>query len=262
LAALAAANPGLAEWTDIGDSWDKVTGGGPAGYDIFVLRLTNESIPGDKPTFFLMAEIHARELVTAETAARLAEYLLANYGVDPDITWLLDYYKIYIVPMTNPDGRKMAETGDWWLKNTDSDDGCTNPGSWGTDLNRNHSFKWNMGGSSGAPCDEVYHGPSAGSEPEVQAIQNFVLTIFPDQRGPGDSDPAPVDTTGLFITLHSYSQLVLWPWGWTSADSPNHTQLQTLGRKMAYFNSYTPQQSNDLYPTSGTSDEWPTASSA
>ena len=58
-----------------------------------------------------MAEIHAREYVTAETAARFAEYLMANYGIDPDITWLLDYYKVYIVTMTNPDGRKMAEGG-------------------------------------------------------------------------------------------------------------------------------------------------------
>ena len=58
------------------------------------------------------------------------------------------------------------------------------------------------------------------------------------------------------ITLHSYSELVLWPWGWTGTDAPNHAQLQTLGRKFAYFNSYTPQQSNNLYPTNGTTDDW------
>ena len=58
------------------------------------------------------------------------------------------------------------------------------------------------------------------------------------------------------ITLHSYSELVLWPWGWTGTDAPNHAQLQTLGRKLAYFNSYNPQQSNDLYPTNGTTDDW------
>lgn len=254
LSALAAANPNLAEWIDIGDSWDKVTPGGPAGYDIWALRLTNESIPGPKPTFFLMAEIHAREYVTAETAARYAEHLVANYGSNPDITWLLDYFQVYIVAMTNPDGRKFAEAGEWWRKNTDNDDGCTIYPNYGTDLNRNHSFHW--GGAGTNPCGETYQGPSAASEPETQAIQTLVLSLFPDQRGPGDTDPAPLDTTGLFITLHSYSELVLWPWGWTPTDAPNHVQLRTLGRKLAYYNNYFPQQSNDLYATTGTSDDW------
>jgi carboxypeptidase T len=249
--------PNLTQLIDIGDSWDKVTSGGPAGYDIYALRITNENFGNidTKPTFFLMAEIHAREYATAETAMRYAEYLLTNYGTNPDITWLLDYYRIYIVVMTNPDGRIFAEGGELWRKNTDNvaGGGCSYP-DYGVDLNRNHSFEW--GGAGTWPCDELYQGPTAGSEPETQAIQNFVLTIMADQRGPGDNDPAPADTTGLFITLHSYSQLVLWPWGWTAGSAPNNAQLQTLGRRLAYFNNYTPQQSNDLYYTTGTSDDW------
>ncbi len=252
------AHPDMADLFDIGDSWTRVHSGFPNGYDILALRLTNKNFGevAKKPTFFLMAEIHAREYVTAETAMRYAEYLISNYGTNPDITWLLDYYRVYIVTMTNPDGRKKAEAGNWWRKNVDNDDGCSDPNNWGTDLNRNHSFKWNMGGSSGYACDETYHGPTAGSEPEVQAIETFVTSLFPDQRGPGDSDPAPADTTGVFITLHSYSELVLWPWGWTSAPAPNSTQLQTLGRHLAFFNGYNPQQSYQLYQTSGTSDEF------
>jgi PKD repeat protein len=244
--------PDLVDFFDIGNSWDKITPGGAAGFDILALRLTNELKPGDKPTFFLMAEIHAREYVTAETAMRYAEYLVQNYGADPDVTWLLDYFQVYIVTMTNPDGRLYAETGYLWRKNTRT--GCASPNSRGVDLNRNHSFKW--GGAGTNLCDETYQGTMPASEPETQAIQNYVMTLFPDQRGPGDNDPAPSTTTGTFITLHSYSQLVLWPWGWTGTDSPNHAQLQTLGRHLAYFNGYTPQQSNDLYPTTGTSDDW------
>ena len=253
---LIATYPTLITKQDIGDSWDKVTPGGPAGYDIWVVKVTNSAIPGPKPRFFLMGEIHAREYTTAETATRLVEYLLQNYGVDPDATWLLDTCEIHVVPMSNPDGRKFAENGQSWRKNTDNDDGCSTPGAWGTDLNRNHTFKWNQGGSSGAPCDETYRGPSAGSEPEVQAVQAYVAGIFPDQRGPGDSDPAPADATGAFITLHSYGGLVLWPWGHTAALPPNSTALQTLGRKIAFFNNYDPEQSVGLYPTSGTSDDW------
>ena len=248
----------MAQLIDIGDSWDKLMPGGLPGYDILALRLTNENfgVIDEKPTFFLMAEIHAREYATAELATRTAEYLINNYGIDPDITWLLDYFRVYIVSLTNPDGRKLAEAGNYWRKNVDNDDGCSDPGSWGTDLNRNSSFKWNNGGSSPYPCDETYMGPSAGSEPEVQAIQSFVQTIFPDQRGPGDNDPAPLDSTGVFITLHSAAGLVLWPWGWSSSPAPNSTQLQTLGRHLAYFNGYTPQQSYQLYQTSGTTDEF------
>ena len=253
-------HPDMAQLIEIGASWTRYRYGFPNGFAIKALRLTNESfgVIAEKPTFFLMAEIHAREYVTAEAAMRFAEYLLDNYEIDPDITWLLDYFRIYIVTMTNPDGRKLAESGNYWRKNVDNDDGCTDPDSWGTDLNRNHSFKWGLDdyGSSPYPCDETYRGPSGASEPETRAIQNYVRTLFADQRGPLDTDPAPIETTGILISLHSAYPLVLWPWGWTSNPAPNNNQLQTLGRHLAFFNHYPPQQSNDLYTTNGTSDDW------
>ncbi|MCL4826941.1 MAG: hypothetical protein KJZ95_06210 [Caldilinea sp.] len=257
LSALAAANPQLAAWTDIGDSWEKVTPGGAAGYDVFALKLTNNAIPGPKPKFLLMAAIHAREYTTAELATRFAEDLIAKYNVDPDATWLLDYFEIHIIPQVNPDGRKKAEAGALWRKNTDNDDGCNNSSSWGVDLNRNSSFKWNTGGSSGVACNETYRGPSAASEPETQVVQNYASSILLDQRGPNDTDAAPATAQDVFITLHSYSQLVLYPWGWTTTPAPNSTQLQTLGRKFGYFNGY--QVCNGptcLYATSGTTDDY------
>jgi uncharacterized repeat protein (TIGR01451 family) len=248
--------PTLASRSDIGNSWEKSVVGGIPGYDIYVLKLTNQNIPGPKPIFFLMGAIHAREYTTAEMALRFAEDLLANYGTDADATWLLDHFELHVVPMTNPDGRKKAETGLSWRKNTDNDDGCNNAQYWGVDLNRNHGFEWGGPGASTDPCDLTYRGPIASSEPEVRAIQNYVRNIFPDQRGPLLTDPAPQDATGVFISLHSYSELVIWPWGFTSAPAPNAAGLQTLGRKMAYFNGYDPGQSVTLYPTSGTSDDW------
>ncbi|MGA2866438.1 MAG: M14 family zinc carboxypeptidase [Verrucomicrobiota bacterium] len=256
LAELAASHPGLASLVVIGESWDKLTSGGRAGYDLLVLVLSNKSRPGPKPRFFLMAEHHARELTTAETATRFAEELVTQYGVDPEVTWLLDYYEVHILPMANPDGRKWAEQGYWWRKNTDSDDGCTRLSSYGTDLNRNCGFHWGGAGSSSDPCNEVYHGPAAASEPENQAIQSYVRSLFPEQRGPNDSDPAPTNATGLLVTLHSYSQLVLFPWGWTAAAAPNQAALQKLGLKFGFFNRYTVQASIQLYPTTGTVDDW------
>jgi carboxypeptidase T len=256
MAQIAQNYPGLAQWIDIGDSWDKTTPGGPAGYDLRVLKLTNHGIAGPKPVFFLMGAIHAREYVTAELAARFAEYLVKAYGDDPDITWLLDYNEVQILPIANPDGRKLAETGLLWRKNTDNSDGCLVANAYGIDLNRNYDFKWSSAGASLDACNEVYLGRSAASEPETLALQSYLSSIYPDRRGPSDGDAAPDDTSGLLITLHSYGQLVLWPWGWTSASAPNATQFQTLGRKFAFFNHAIPEQADSLYATSGTTDEW------
>ena len=254
--AIATNFPNLAELIPIGESWARVTQGEPAGYDILALRLTNESFGNitEKPTFFLMAEIHAREYVTAETAMRYGEYLINNYGTDPDITWLLDYFRVYIITMTNPDGRKLAENGKYWRKNVDNNDGCTDPNLWGTDLNRNFSYKWNDNLGDTDPCTETYKGHTAASEPEVQAIASFAQSVLPDQNGGGIA--APETANGLFISLHSFGQYVMWPWAYTSTPSPNNSQLQTLGRHLAYFNNYTPQQSWYLYPTIGTTDEF------
>jgi carboxypeptidase T len=263
LQALAAAYPNLVELIDFGDSWEKITSGGNPGYDLWALKLTNKSIPGPKPRFFLMAEIHARELTTPETAMMFVNYLLGNYGANPDATWLLDYNEIHVAPMTNPDGHKIAEQGYLQRKNTNNSNGgsCSVPPTWwnqyGTDLNRNADWKWGVAGSSSSPCNEVYLGPTAASEPETQALQNYILSLFPDQRGPNDSDPAPDDATGIMITLHSYGNLVLWPWGHTDQPAPNAAGLAAIGQKFAKFNGYRAGQSGaDLYLTSGTTDDY------
>ena len=261
LAALASAHPDLATWTDVGDSWEKTMTSGADGYDLNALVITNHNIAGPKPKFFVIAAIHAREYTTAELATRFAEKLVNEYGTDPDITWLVDNYEFHLIPQANPDGRKHAEAGESWRKNTDNDDGCTYDRvdlSYysGTDLNRNSSYKWDQGGSSPDPCEQTYHGPSAASEPEVEAIESYARSIFPDQRGPNDDDAAPDDAEGVFITLHSYSEMVLFPWGWTDTqDAPNKTDLQTLGRKFGAFNQYE-VCSDCLYNASGTTDDF------
>ena len=259
LAQLSIDYPDLVSFIDIGDSWEKSTSAGASGYDLHTLILTNKNSPGPKPKFYIIAAVHAREYATAEIAAGYAEYLLASYDKDPDVTWLLDYFEVHITPYGNPDGRKIAENGIFWRKNIDNNDGCSHSSLWGTDLNRNSSFKWGGIGASPNACDETYRGVSAASEPEIQAIQNYAASIFPDQRSPADSDPAPIDATGVFITLHSYGEMVLFPWGWTSNPSPNDGALETLGRKFGYFTGYQVCPSGGvgcLYQTSGSNDDW------
>jgi carboxypeptidase T len=255
---LVSAYPQLAAWIDIGDSWEKTQLGGDSGLDLMVLRLTNSKISGPKPKLFIMASIHAREYAPAELATRFAEYLLHNYNTDPDVTWLLDYQEIHLLLQSNPDGRKLAETRSptftMWRKNTNQT--CYDPYNRGVDLNRNFEFQWGLGGASPLPCEETFMGASAASEPETQAIQSYVRIQFPDQRGPLLTDPAPITTTGVFIDLHSYGDLVLWPWGYTSDPAPNNAELSRLGQKFAFFNHYDPEQAIGLYPTSGTTDDF------
>ncbi len=255
-AALASVYPTLAEWTDVGDSWEKSVGQ-PDGYDMYVLRLTNETITGDKPKLFITASIHAREYTPAEMAARFAGYLIENYETIADVHWLLDYHEIHIMLMANPDGRKEAEGGASWRKNT-NENYCGVTSSYrGADLNRNFNFYWGCcGGSSGDPCDIEYRGTTPASEPETQAIQNYMAAIFPDQREDALSSPAPEAATGVYIDLHSYSRLVLWSWGFNTTLAPNGTDLQTLGRKFAFFNSYDPFPSWDLYITDGSTEDY------
>jgi carboxypeptidase T len=247
--------PNLATWTDVGNSWQKTAGLG--GYDIFVLKLTNQNITGSKPKLFVNSAIHAREYTTAPLNLAFARWLLEGYGTNADATWILDHHEVHLMLQANPDGRKRAETGLSWRKNTNQNYCGATSNTRGADLNRNFTQSWNSTGGAGSSsnqCDLTYRGPSAGSEPETQAIESYVRSLWPDRRGPAKTDAAPADTSGIHIDVHSFSQLVLWPWGDTNTPAPNGTALQTLGRKFAFFNNYTPQQSIGLYPTDGTSD--------
>jgi len=260
---IVAEHPNLATWLDVGDSWEKTQPADDPGYDMRVLRLTNSAVPGPRPKLFTMTSVHAREYTPAELATRFAEYLVDNYDSDADVTWLLDYHEIHLMFQANPDGRRIAEEGYYQRKNTNDTNGgsCSVPptayNQYGTDLNRNFEFQWGCCcGSSTKPCDETYRGPSAVSEPETQAIQDYVRSQFPDQRDDDLSAPAPADATGVFLDIHSYSELVLWPWGFTHTPAPNSVALQTLGRKLACFNGYTPDQAVGLYLTDGTTDDF------
>lgn len=243
----------IAEWLDIGDSWQKVNGQG--GYDLMVLKITNKAINQDKPKLFIHSSMHAREYTPAALTLDFAKLLLSGYLTSADIRWIVDYHEVHILFHMNPDGRKVAETGVSQRKNMNTNH-CPGQGV-GVDLNRNFAYFWNSttNGSSGNECHATYRGVSAESEPETQAVSNYIRSLFVDSRGPLETDAAPDDTTGIHLDIHSYSQLVLWPYGHTESVSPNDSAFVALGNKLAWFNDYTPQQSIGLYPTDGTSDD-------
>jgi hypothetical protein len=267
-----AANPNLAEKIDIGDSWCKTHPGVCTfpnawnGFDLWVLRITNRDIPGPKPVFWYDAGIHPLEIATPEVAMRFIDWLLNGYNSNPDARWLVDHHEVWVMPLLNPDGHHMVEAGGGspypQRKNADSDDGCTSSGTFGTDLNRNFPFLWGCcNGSSGAPCDQMYRGPSAGSEEETQAVLAKIRQLIPDQRGPGNNDPAPITTTGIYQSMHTAARLNLYSWGWTTQPSPNNADLSNIGAHMsapnADGNGYPScQPPNCLYGVDGATLDW------
>lgn len=253
----AAQYPDLVQIEDIGDSWEKTEGLG--GADLAVLVLSNHQVPGPKPALFVCSGLHARELSPTGATMAFAESLLSGYGQAGDPTWLLDTIEIHLLILGNPDGRAYVEQPSpiSWRKNTDNDF-CTGTNSRGVDLNRNYSFQWGLTSScsSTTQCSNTFRGPAAGSEPEIQAIQSYLQSIFPDQRGPGLGDPAPANAEGVFIDLHSFGGQVLWPYGFNATVAPNSASLTTLGRKFAWYNGYSPEKASVSFDTCGTSDDF------
>jgi hypothetical protein len=137
-----------------------------------------------------------------------------------------------------------------WRKNRQPNAGST---SAGTDLNRNFSFNWGCcGGSSGTFSSETYRGAAPFSAPETQRVRDFVNSRV---VGGAQQIKAAID-------FHTYSELVLWPYGYTTADTATglsadeQATFATLGRNMASTNGYTPEQSSDLYIADGTIIDW------
>jgi hypothetical protein len=278
---LATDHPGIVEIHEIGPSWLKEQS--PTdGYEMRALRITNLATAADdpdRPAMVAFGSIHAREYAPAEITTRFAEWLVQNYGTDPEATWLVDHNDFRLVLQANPDGRKIAEEQVYWRKNVNDVDGqCTEFwGDDGIDLNRNFPFHWNITlgvGSGGNACDETFRGPQPQSEPETMNLVSYVAGtcnaagecsggVFADRRTgttapaalPDDGGAAPDDTSGVFFDIHSYAELVLWSWGDTSAPAPNRDGLRRLGRRLAAYNLYEPQQADELYPTDGTTDD-------
>lgn len=240
--AWAAAYPDLVELVNVGFAW-RASEGLP-GRSLWALRITNRHNVEPKPNILIVALHHAREIVTPEITLRLADLLLTEYGHDADVTAVVDSRDIWLLPIMNPEGYAYAEAAVDWRKNADdSESTCSDgvpPNSYGIDLNRNYGYEWSTIGSSANPCYLTYHGSTGFSEPETRALRDLIT----NQR------------FDLVISLHSFGDLVLYPWGYTYSPASDKADLQATASVLAAFNGYTPQQSSDLYPTSGDTCDW------
>ncbi len=213
------------------------------GRTVWALKVS--SSPGSnngKPGVLYNGVHHAREPITCSICLGLAKYLCQNYGIDSLATWLVDNRQIWIIPVLNPDGYVYNETdpGGSWRKNRRNNGG----GTYGVDPNRNYTYMWGCdnNGSSPDPASETYRGPSAGSEPETQAIMDFAI-----QKGYFKMD----------LNYHSYGNLWMYPWGHTTSPTPDSGLFGDLAREAAAFNGYEAGQSSViLYYVNGDAKDW------
>ncbi|KAJ1512401.1 hypothetical protein HMI54_005812 [Coelomomyces lativittatus] len=195
-----------------------------------------------RPQFYIQGGIHAREWISHATLQYISFQLASSS--DAAIVSLLEKGEFLIVPVMNPDGYVYTWNRDrLWRKNRRPNADHSH----GVDLNRNFDARWGHEGTSKVPSSETYCGPFSASEPEVQAVSKF----FESQNG-----------IVMALDLHSYSQLILRPIGWTNKDSPHEKQLKKVGKKMAQIiqsvhdKLYISEKSVALYPTTGAAHDW------
>jgi len=176
-----------------------------------------------------------------------ANQLATQYGVpNSPYTNLVDQIEWTIVPLINADGYIYTQTDRMWRKNRRvNTNRCI-----GVDTNRNWDYQWNTGGSSTNPCADDYSGPVPFSEPEVTAISNYL------------SHKASNQTKG-YIDFHSYGQLVMNPWGWSTSDCKDNDIQQQLANgavaevKKVHGQTYEVGAiAQILYVASGSSTDW------
>ena len=200
-----------------------------------------EMVPG----IIFLGTHHAREHLSTEVPLFLIKYLVENYGKIPSVTELVNTREIWIMPMVNPDGSTYDVDGEspykWWRKNRRMDE---NGNIYGVDLNRNYGYKWGGEGSSSNKKSDTYRGGSPFSEPETQAVKTFIEAH---------------DNITLLLTYHTFSELILYPWGHTYENIENQRDLKVhelLAGEMGRMTGYKPQKSSELYLTSGDTTDW------
>lgn len=238
--------PNLISSSTVGSSYE--------GRAIYAVKIS-DNVASDEaePEVLFTHHQHAREHLTVEMALYLMNLFTGSYGSDSRITGLVDSREIWLLPDLNPDGGEYdIATGSYrsWRKNRQPNSGTS---AVGTDLNRNWDYQWGCcGGSSGSPGSETYRGTAPESAPEVHVVSDFVRT-----RVVGG-----VQQIKTAIDFHTYSELVLWPFGYTYSDTaPGMNQQErdtfaNIGQRMAATNGYTPEQASDLYITDGSIDDW------
>jgi carboxypeptidase T len=218
------------------------------GRDLKVIKISDNVTADERNSeanIFIVGCHHAREWISVEVPLLFARHLLEHYGDSQEIRTAVNGAQIYVMPILNPDGLEFSiHTFRLWRKNRR----YLGNFYWGVDPNRNYGFMWGYDdeGSSPLPYSEVYRGEFPFSEPETEAFRQFILANPP---------------TGV-ISYHNYSQLILFPWGYTYEHTPDHETLMSIAAEMSNrimavngrFYEY--GSSEELYLTNGGTTDW------
>jgi carboxypeptidase T len=205
------------------------------------------TVEPSKPEVLYTALHHAREPEGMMTVIYYMWWLLENYGKDPEATYLVNNRQMYFIPVVNPDGyvynQTIAPNGGGMHRKNRRNVGTTNKG---IDLNRNYgpTYMWNApnDGSSTSADNETYRGTEPFSEPETQAIRNFMMA----------------HNIKTCLNYHTYSNLLIYPWGYSSTESSDSLLFRLWSYDMSAINRYA--IGTDLqtvgYSTRGNSDDY------
>jgi hypothetical protein len=220
--------PDITELKSIGKSLE--------GRDIWAIKISdNVRVDEIEPAILVNGMHHAREVMTPEITTDMVSYLTSNYGKLDEVTRWVNNTEIWVIPMFNVDGNnKMWTEYSMWRKNTR--DGH------GVDLNRNYPYGWNScNGSSSSTGADDYRGTAPASEPETQAMMGLVESIKP-----------------VFdISYHSYSELVIYPYGCRPNRTPTEEAVEIVGTEIAKKIDYKPGTAWQLlYNADGGDIDW------
>ncbi|XP_067626115.1 zinc carboxypeptidase [Eurosta solidaginis] len=228
--------PGITSHIDIGTSYERRQ-----------IRGVKISYKEGNAGIFIESNIHAREWITSATATWFIQQLLTS--TDTNVRKLAESYDWYIVPVLNVDGFVYThEVNRMWRKTRQPVEGspCI-----GADANRNSDSHWmENGGASSDPCSEFFGGTHPFSEPEIKALSEYVIRHR--------------DRINIWLAFHSYSQVLLAPYGHTSEHTNNHDELMAVAKAysdavkaLPYGTEYTYGTSaTDMYTTSGSTRDW------
>ncbi|TDG38674.1 hypothetical protein AWZ03_014904 [Drosophila navojoa] len=197
---LAKQNPQIVTLLEVGKTYE--------GRSILGLKISKSG--SEKPGIFIEAGIHAREWISPAAATYIINELLTSNVAS--IKQLGDNYNWYIVPHVNPDGFVYSrKTNRIWRKTRKPYGNC-----FGADPNRNWDFHWNKWNYKNRPCGDEYAGPNAFSEIEILSLSNYIASMK--------------NKIQLYLSLHSFSQVLVYPYGYTASLPDNIKDYQQVAK--------------------------------
>ncbi|NWY57437.1 CBPB1 Carboxypeptidase, partial [Chionis minor] len=236
---IAAQNPDLVSRSVIGETYE--------GRPMYILKMGKSG--SNKKAIFMDCGFHAREWISPAFCQWFVKEAVETYGKDTVMTTLLDNLDFYVLPVVNIDGYVYTWTTDRMWRKTRSKNAGSIFGCIGTDPNRNFNAGWCTLGASKNPCDSTYCGSAPESEKETKALADFIREHL--------------STIKAYLTIHSYSQLLLFPYSYTYNLASNHEELNSIAHAASkelaslYNTKYTyGQGATTIYPAAGGSDDW------